>query len=100
MALYFEDEYEKLVMEAHFDCKQPNNPIDNRLSFQCKFYKVCMTAMNTISYHKMMNQCLAYKGNDLQKMYLTWNKNETKEIIMLVLKFGKTMHLVKTNVLL
>jgi hypothetical protein len=55
MALYFEDEYEKLVMEAHFDCKQPNNPIDNRLSFQCKFYKVCMTAMNTISYHKMMN---------------------------------------------
>jgi hypothetical protein len=32
MALYPEDEYEKLVMEAHFDYKQPNNPIDSRPS--------------------------------------------------------------------
>jgi hypothetical protein len=55
MALYLEDEYEELVMEAHFDYKQPNNPIDNCPSFQCKFYKVCMTDMNTIPYHKMMN---------------------------------------------
>jgi hypothetical protein len=32
-------------------------------------------------------------------MYLTWNKNETKEIITLGLKFGKTIYLVETNVL-
>jgi hypothetical protein len=29
MVLYLEDEYEELVMEAHFDCKQLNNPIDS-----------------------------------------------------------------------
>ncbi len=100
MALYLEDEYEKLVVEANFDCKQLNNPINNCPSFQCKFYKVCMKDMNIISYHKMMNQCLAYKGKDLLKMYLTWNKNETKDIIGLGLKFGKTMYLVKANVFL
>ncbi len=79
-------------------CKMKN--VITRLSFQCKFYKVCMTNMNMISYHKMMNYCLAYKGKDLLKMYLIWNNNETKEIIRLGLKFGKTMYLVKINVLL
>ncbi len=77
MALYLEDEYEKLVVEEHFDCKQLNNPIDSSPSFQRKFYKVCMKDMNIISYHKMMNQCPTYKGKDLLKMYMTWNKNET-----------------------
>ncbi len=37
----------------------------------------------------MMNLCLAYKGKELLKMYSTWNKNETKEIIKLGVKFGK-----------
>ncbi len=33
MALYLENEYEKLVVEAHFDCKQLNNPINSCPSF-------------------------------------------------------------------
>jgi hypothetical protein len=46
---------------------------------------------NTIYYHIMMNQCPSYKGKKLLKMYLTWNKSETKEIIRLGVKFGKTI---------
>ncbi len=42
VALYLEDEYNQLIMEAHFEYKRPNNPICNRPSFQCKFCKVCM----------------------------------------------------------
>jgi hypothetical protein len=38
-----------------------------------------------------VNQCLFYKGRELLKMYLIWNKNETKEIIKLGVKFGKTI---------
>jgi hypothetical protein len=32
-----------------------------------------------------------YKGRELLKMHLTWNKCETKEIIKLGVKFGKTI---------
>jgi hypothetical protein len=48
-----------------------------------------MKDKTTLFYHKMMNQCPSYKGKDL-KMYPTWNKNETKEIVKLGVKFGKT----------
>jgi hypothetical protein len=46
---------------------------------------------NIIFYHKMMNYCPAYKEKDLLKLNLTWNKSETKEIIKLSVKFGKTV---------
>lgn len=39
----------------------------------------------------MMNQCPSYKGKELLKMYQTWNKCETKEIIRSNVKFGKTI---------
>jgi hypothetical protein len=55
VALYLENEYEELIMEAQFDYKRLNNPICNWPSFQCKFYKVCMKDNNIISYHIMMN---------------------------------------------
>ncbi len=91
VALYFEDEYEKLAMITHFDYKWPNNPISNWPSFHYNFYKVWMKDKNIIFYHKMMNYCPAYKEKDLLKLNLTWNKNETKEIIKLSVKFGKTI---------
>jgi len=91
VALYLEDKYEELAIETHFDYKWLDNPINNRPSFQCKFCKVCMKNNNIISYHIMMNQCASYKRKELLKMYLTWNKSETKEIIRLSLKFGKTI---------
>ncbi len=69
VALYFEDEYEELAGETQFDCKHPNNPVGNQPSFQCKFCKVCMKDKNTFSYHRMMNQCPAYKGKELLNMY-------------------------------
>ncbi len=39
----------------------------------------------------MMNNCLSYKGKILLKMYPTWNKSETKEIVRLNVKFGNTI---------
>jgi len=55
VALYFEDEYEKLAMEAHFDCQWPDNLIYNRPSFLCRFCKVWMKDNIIFFYHKMMN---------------------------------------------
>ncbi len=91
VALYIEDEYQELVIETHFDYKWLNNLIGNWPSFRCKFCKVCMKNNNIFSYHRMMNRCASYKGKELLKMYRTWNKNETKEITRLCLKFGKTI---------
>jgi hypothetical protein len=59
MALYLEDEYEKLVVEAHFDYKQPNNPINSHPSFQCKFYKVWMKDVATLALGSRLMQGLA-----------------------------------------
>jgi hypothetical protein len=48
---------------------------------------------NILSYHRMMNQSVIYKGKALLKMYPTWNKNEMKEIIRFGKKFDKTYNL-------
>jgi len=47
---------------------------------------------NIFSHHRMMNQCTSYKGKELLNIYMNWNNSETKEIIMLGLKFGKTIY--------
>jgi len=47
---------------------------------------------NTFSHHRMMNQCTSYKGKEMLNIYMNWNNSETKEIIMLGLKFGKTIY--------
>jgi hypothetical protein len=49
-----------------------------------------MKDKNILSFHKMMNQCVVYKGKAFLKMYPTWNKNEMKEIIRFGKKFDKT----------
>jgi len=47
VALYLEEEYEMLALEAHFDVKQPNIPtFGNRPSFQCKFCKIMFKDKN------------------------------------------------------
>jgi len=61
----------------------------NRPTFQCKFYKQCMKDKNIFSYHRMMKLCPNYKGKQLLKMYPTWTKNKTKEILRLGEKYGK-----------
>jgi hypothetical protein len=38
-----------------------------------------------------VNQCPSYKGRELLKVCMIWNKSETKEIIKLSVKFGKTI---------
>jgi hypothetical protein len=49
-----------------------------------------MKDKNILSYYRMMNQCVTYKGKALLKMHPTWNKNEMKEIIRSGKKFDKT----------
>jgi hypothetical protein len=71
VALYLEDKYEELAVEAHFDYKRFDNLISNQPSFQCKFYKVCMKDKNIFSYHRMMNWCSVYNGKKLLKKYPT-----------------------------
>jgi hypothetical protein len=55
VALYLENEYDEVVVEACFDYKRLDNPICNWPSFQSKFYKVCMKDNNIFPYQKMMN---------------------------------------------
>ncbi len=66
-------------------------PIENWLSFQCKFYKNCYKDKNTISYHRMMMQCPKYKGKEFLKMYLTWTKSKAKKLTRLREKHRKTL---------
>jgi hypothetical protein len=91
VALYLEDKYEELVLEAHFDVKCLDMPIGNRPSFQCTYYNKCSKDENTFSYHRMMMQCPKYKGKTLLKMYLTWTKAEAKEFTQLGKKFVKSL---------
>ncbi|KAH9556484.1 hypothetical protein CY35_07G030500 [Sphagnum magellanicum] len=91
VALYLEEEYKALALEAHFDCKRPDIPVGIRPSFQCKFCKQCFKDKNTLSYHRMMTQCPEYKGKDLLKMYPTWTKSDANELTRLGEKYGKTL---------
>jgi hypothetical protein len=92
VALYLEEEYEMLALEAHFDVKWLDIPtFGNMPSFQCKFYKTMFKDKNTLFYHKMMNLCPEYTGKELLKMYPIITKFETKKLIRLREKHGKTL---------
>jgi hypothetical protein len=92
VALYLEETYEMLALEAHFDVKRQDIPtFSNRPSFQCKFCKIMFKDKNTLSYHRMMNLCLEYIGKELLKMYPTITKSKAKELIRLGEKHGKTL---------
>jgi hypothetical protein len=84
VALYLEEEYEILELEAHFDVKWPEIPtFGNKTSFQCKFYKTMFKDNNALSYHRMINLCLEYTGKELLKMYPTITKYKVKKLTML-----------------
>jgi hypothetical protein len=92
VALYLEEEYEMLALEAHFDVKWLDIPtFGNMPSFQCKFYKTMFKDKNTLFYHKMMNLCLEYTGKELLKMYPIIIKFETKKLIRLRGKLYQTI---------
>jgi hypothetical protein len=92
IALYLEEEYEMLALEAHFDVKRLDIPtFGNMPSFQCKFCKIMFKDKNTLSYHKMMNLCPEYTEKELLKMCPTITKSKTKELTKLGEKHGKTL---------
>jgi len=100
VALYLEEEYEMLALEAHFDAKQLDLPtFGNMPSFQCKFYRIMSKDKNTLFYHRMMNLCPKYIGKELLKMYPTITKLEAKELTKLGEKHGKILpnHLKRPN---
>ncbi len=91
VTLYFEDENEKLALEAYFDIRRVELLIGNRPSFECKFYGNLFKNKNILFYHEMMNLCHDYTGGELLKMYPTMTKVEVKEFNKLREKFGKTL---------
>jgi hypothetical protein len=92
VALYLEEEYEMLALEADFDVKRLDiSTFGNMLSFQCKFCKIMFRNKNTLSYHKMMNLCLEYTGKELLKMCPAITKSKAKELTKLGEKHGKTL---------
>jgi hypothetical protein len=67
VALYLEDEYEKLAMEAHFDCQWLDNLIYNGPSFLCRFCKVCMKD-NIIFFSQSDELVPTYKGKNIHNL--------------------------------
>ena len=61
-ALYTEEEYKKLVIEAHYTCKGVVKNAKNKYDFFCKHYLEGFKEKNALSYHRIFCECKAWKG--------------------------------------
>ena len=70
-ALYTEEEYEELVIEAHYTCKGVVNNTKNRYDFFCKHCLEGFKEKNAHSYYMIFCECKAWKRPGHLKMYPT-----------------------------
>ncbi len=88
-AIYTEEEYEELVLEAYWQAKDKHKQPNNRYRFRCIHCGETGKDKNTISYHRMFNQCKGYRGEKPLKMYPTWEPSNHGEKQRIALKYGK-----------
>lgn len=88
-AIYWEDEYEKLVLEAYSQARAKTKMANNRYPFTCIHCKESHKDKNAVSYHRMFNLCKVYKGEDSLKMYPTWEPSQSEEKSRIIAKFKK-----------
>ena len=88
-AIYCEEEYERLVIEAYWQSRSKTMMANNRYKFECIHCKESHKDKNTVSYHRMFNLCKVYKGEEPLKMYPTWEPSEHGEKARIALKYGK-----------
>lgn len=88
-AIYLEDEYDKLVLEAYWQARDKNKMSNNRYRFNCIYCNESHKDKNTVSYHRMFNLCKSYRGQKPLKMYPTWEPSNHGEKHRIAAKFGK-----------
>ena len=88
-AIYCEEEYEKLVLEAYWQAKAKTKLANNRYQFTCIHCKESHKDKNTLSYHRMFNLCKGYTGKQPLKMYPTWEPSNHREKVRIAAKYGK-----------
>jgi hypothetical protein len=88
-AIYCDEEYEKLVLEAYWQAKAETKMANNRYRFTCIHCKESHKDKSTLSYHRMFNLCKGYMGEQPLKMYPTWEPSDHKEKARIAAKYGK-----------
>lgn len=88
-AIYTEEEYEQLVLEAYWQARDTVKMANNRYRFNCIYCRESHKDKNTVSYHRMFNLCRAYNGEKPLKMYPTWEPSNHGEKHRIALKYGK-----------
>lgn len=63
-AIYTEEEYEELVLEAYWQAKDTYKQANNRYRFICIHCRESGKDKNTISHHRMFNMCKSYMGGE------------------------------------
>lgn len=88
-AMYTEEEYEELVLEAYWQAKDKIKQANNRYRFICIHCRESVKDKNTVSYHRMFNLCKSYTGEKPLKMYPTWEPSNHGEKQRIAAKYGK-----------
>ena len=86
-AIYCEEEYEKLVLEAYWQARAKTKMANNRYPFFCIFCKESYKDKNTLSFHRMFNLCKGYTGQQPLKMYPTWEPSNHEEKVRILTKY-------------
>jgi hypothetical protein len=89
VAIYTEEEYEELVVEAYWEARDKIKMANNRYMFNCIYCRESHKDKNIVSYHRMFNLCRAYHGEKPLKMYPTWEPSNHGEKQRIAAKFGK-----------
>ena len=90
-AIYLEEEYEDLVLEAYWQAWDKNKMSNNRCRFTCIYCKESHKDKNIVSYHRMFNLCKSYKEEKPPKMYPTWEPSNHGEKHMIANKYRKVL---------
>lgn len=88
VALYTNDEYEELTIEAHITCRRREKRGFDRYPFFCKFCKHDFRDKNGVNYHRILDVCPAYTGPFSLKMYPVWDQGDQKELERITKKHG------------
>ena len=87
-AIYSEEEYEKIVLEAYWQARAKTKMGNNRFRLSCIHYKESHKDKNMLSTHRMFNLCKGYTGEQPRKMYPPWEPSNHGEKSRIAVKYG------------
>ena len=97
VCLYTEDEFEELIVEAHYKCRyhvyRCNDGKERRRRYWCRYCKEDFSDKNALSYHRHRNLCSGWRAlhwdkGGVLKMYPTFSPSDTKSVGLILTKHG------------